>query len=157
MAPDVTGWREAPKVWTAPWRAVQPVACVAVPGRIASALVVADQATASSIAQVESVRPWWNQALDQALTRSREQGVPCGWSVAEPDGLVCGLARQGRLEAVRFEARKRHDADWTQLRRRLALNWPSDAEAAHRGFSREVDPAWAIASAPAVVDEEAAA
>lgn len=157
MAPDTTSWAEAPKVWTAPWRDGQATACVAMPGRIASALLVAGAAKGASIAHVESVRPWWNQALDEALARSRADRVPCGWSLAEPDGLVCGLASDGRLDELRFEASKRHDANWTLLRRRLAINWPAGAAIDHRRFAREQNPAYAIASAVAVAGEEMAA
>jgi hypothetical protein len=156
-AADATGWSSTPKVWTGPWRPGHPTVCVAIPGVLASALAGAGRADGRAINEVESVRPWWNLQFDAALDRSRAEHVACGWSVAEPDGLVCGLARDGQLEEVRFEAPKRHDADWALLRRRLAINWPADVVASHRRFAPDSDGAWPIASAPVVNLDEAAA
>ncbi len=135
MAREVTAWDEAPHLWTAPWRTGRPTACVAVPREVHAALLAKAGFAGGAHVRVESVRPWWNQVFDERLACSAVDRVACGWSLAEPDGLVCGLVREGRPVELRFEAVKVHDPHWTLLRRRLAMHWSEADVIEHRRFA----------------------
>jgi len=135
-ARDMTGWNDA-TVWVEPWRAGRPTACVAVPNKVKTALIAKDSSTSGAVVRVESLRPWWNRMLDDILPRTRAERSGWGWSLAEPDGLVCGTVREGKLDEVRFESRKTHDLQWTLLRKRLSVTWAEMGGIDHRRFVRD--------------------
>jgi hypothetical protein len=121
VASDATGLGGELKVWLAPWRARRATLAVAIPQLLLSAL----EATAGQRRgqRVVSVRPWWNQVLDDAIERSRGQARSIGWSLTEPDGLVQGRLDAGQVVEAGFEAPRVHDPGGTMSRRRLQIGW----------------------------------
>ena len=133
LAQDVTGAADA-KVWCAPWRAGRPTLATAVARATWDALAaLADDRRV----RLESVRPWWNAALDDALARSRERAPALGFTLGEADGLVSARVERGQVVDASFDAPKGHDPQWQSLRRRLAANWHELAAVEHLDFAAE--------------------
>ena len=77
--------------------------------------------------RVDSIRPWWDQALSHILPGIAKQamaadGVITGFSIAEPGGMILGAMQQDRLIEIGFEVAADYDPDWRLTLRRHALS-----------------------------------
>jgi len=157
VASDFAGQEGGSKVWLAPWRVGRPTLAVAISKSLPSAVEAA--AGGRGTFRVASVRPWWNQVLDAVIERSREQARSIGWTLVESDGFVHGRIDSGVVSDAAFEARKVHDPDSTQLRRRVAVGWLEVEDVEHFAFTPGAapSPVFAIGAATLIRINEAAA
>ncbi len=77
--------------------------------------------------RVDSIRPWWDQALPSILPKAEKttgvaDGTVTSFSIAEPDGMILGATRQGLLIDIGFELAAAYDPDWQLTLRRHALS-----------------------------------
>ena len=78
-------------------------------------------------ARLDSIRPWWDQALSHILPGTAKQatvadGAITGFSIAEPGGMILGAMQQDRLIEIGFEVAAAYDPDWRLTLRRHALS-----------------------------------
>jgi hypothetical protein len=147
LAADATGLDGPVRTWLARWRADQAALAVVVTERewteLQETLQTARRLRAESKGdntsrrlELVSAKPWWNHALDEALSASGRDGSGFGWSLSERDGVVHGLVDGGRIIEAAFETRSVHDMDGALLRRRLEVGWDAKRPARHLVFSR---------------------
>lgn len=132
MASDASGLEGDLKVWLAPWRAASATLAVAIPQSLHASLVALIGARKGQ--RVTSIRPWWNQYLDDVIERSRASASSIGWTVAEPDGLVQGRIVSGDVVEAAFEPPRTLDPDAVLIRRRLSIGWGELDEIEHLVF-----------------------
>jgi len=157
LAADVLPDAGAARVWCDRWRPGAPTLAVAMPRMLHERLLAPAAAGQAPRWRLESVRPWWNPSVDALLDRTRPGGGSIGWSLGEPDGMIVGRAVAGRPVELAFEAAKRHDPDWSLLRRRLAANWHDVDAIEHLDFARAAAAAAPVAIGAARAVEPAGA
>lgn len=115
LAAQATGVSGEITTWVDLWNAQRGCLAAATPTRV---LVALREGCASCGLQLRSVKPWWNLALDQALSQARAGDRQVLWSLAEPDALTMGMLSAGAVSAIDTLEPVAHDPDWIHARAR---------------------------------------